>query len=230
MRRAWVASFVAVGLGLVVPPGAPAAPIDGIHNIQHVVVIMQENRSFDQYFGTYPGANGIPAGVCEPDPLNGGCVAPFHDPNDENYGGPHGHGSFKADLDGGKMDGFVGQAEKGSKCRRTEPDCSPCTERLEREVHRRDGLSRRARDPQLLGVCAELRAAGRHVRAELLLELARAPVRGLGVVGDVLELERPDVVHQRDRRAAQSGHGFDSLHTNICCRGRTSPTCCTSMA
>ena len=28
----------------------------GIHKIRHVVVIMQENRSFDTYFGTYPGA------------------------------------------------------------------------------------------------------------------------------------------------------------------------------
>jgi phospholipase C len=129
MRRASVvAAFVAVGLLLAAASGAPAAPVDGIHNIQHVVVIMQENRSFDQYFGTYPGANGIPAGVCEPDPLNGGCVAPFHDPSDENYGGPHGGGAFKADLDGGRMDGFIGQAEAGSKCKSTEPGCSPCTE------------------------------------------------------------------------------------------------------
>jgi phospholipase C len=128
VRRASVATFVVVGLGLVTASGAPAAPIDGIHNIQHVVVIMQENRSFDQYFGTYPGANGIPAGVCEPDPLNGGCVAPFHDPSDENYGGPHGAVAFRADLDGGKMDDFIGQAETGSKCKTTEPDCSPCTE------------------------------------------------------------------------------------------------------
>ena len=30
--------------------------------IKHIVVIMQENRSFDNYFGTYPGANGIPKG------------------------------------------------------------------------------------------------------------------------------------------------------------------------
>lgn len=28
--------------------------------IRHVIVIMQEDRSFDHYFGTYPGANGIP--------------------------------------------------------------------------------------------------------------------------------------------------------------------------
>jgi phospholipase C len=38
----------------------------GIHKIKHVVVIMQENRSFDSYFGTYPGADGIPRGVCVP--------------------------------------------------------------------------------------------------------------------------------------------------------------------
>jgi phospholipase C len=128
VRRAAVATFIVAGLGLVGASGALAAPLEGIHKIQHVVVIMQENRSFDSYFGTYPGANGIPAGVCEPDPLHGGCVAPFHDPSNENYGGPHGHGSFEPDLDEGKMDGFISQAEKGSKCKSTEPDCSPCTE------------------------------------------------------------------------------------------------------
>ena len=32
----------------------------GIHRIKHVVVIMQENRSFDSYFGTFPGAEGLP--------------------------------------------------------------------------------------------------------------------------------------------------------------------------
>jgi phospholipase C len=126
VRRTSVAAFLAVALGLVAAPGALAA--EGIHKIQHVVVIMQENRSFDSYFGTYPGANGIPAGVCVPDPLHGGCVQPFHDPDNENYGGPHGHEAFTADLDGGKMDGFVGEAEKGLKCSGTEPDCSPCTE------------------------------------------------------------------------------------------------------
>ncbi len=106
---------------------APVAP-EGIHKIQHVIVIMQENRSFDSYFGTYPGANGIPAGVCVPDPLNHGCVAPFHDSADENSGGPHGHAAFEGDLDKGRMDGFVERAEQGSKCKTDEPTCSPCTE------------------------------------------------------------------------------------------------------
>ena len=104
------------------------APATGIHKIRHVVVIMQENRSFDSYFGTYPGADGIPPGVCVQDPMNGGCVAPFHDPADLNYGGPHGIGNSIADIDSGRMDGFVGQAELGQGCQSGDPNCSPCTE------------------------------------------------------------------------------------------------------
>jgi phospholipase C len=131
MDRGWtVAPLVAaslLALALVFAPGTAAA-LEGIHKIQHVIVIMQENRSFDSYFGTYPGANGIPAGVCVHDPLNGGCVKPFHDPADENYGGPHGSHQFVKDLDAGKMDGFVEQAEKGMECKTTEPGCSPCAE------------------------------------------------------------------------------------------------------
>ena len=99
-----------------------------IHKIRHVVIIMQENRSFDSYFGTFPGADGIPAGVCAPDPVNGGCVAPFHDSSDLNYGGPHGVSNALADIDSGRMDGFVSQAEQGLGCSTTNPDCSPCNQ------------------------------------------------------------------------------------------------------
>ncbi|HZU56898.1 MAG TPA: alkaline phosphatase family protein [Actinocrinis sp.] len=89
------------------PPGAT--------KIKHVVVIMQENRSFDSYFGTFPGADGIPANVCVPDPATGGCDRPFHNPNDVNGGGPHGATNATADIASGKMDGFVTQAEKARK-------------------------------------------------------------------------------------------------------------------
>jgi phospholipase C len=64
---------------VAIPPSVP--PVGGdIHAIKHVIVIMQENRSFDTYFGTYPGADGIPmsggaASVCVPDPARGGCDA-----------------------------------------------------------------------------------------------------------------------------------------------------------
>ena len=63
-------TVVAVGasmLAIVAP--SRAASLEGIHKIQHVVMIMQENRSYDTYFGTYPGGNGIPGDVCVPDPV-----------------------------------------------------------------------------------------------------------------------------------------------------------------
>ena len=97
-------------------PTVPPAPGEGIHKIKHVIIIMQENRAFDEYFGTYPGADGIPMKdgvptVCVPDPETGQCVRPYHDPNDINYGGPHSQYESEADINGGKMDGFIGQAE-----------------------------------------------------------------------------------------------------------------------
>jgi phospholipase C len=98
-----------------VPDAAIARP-----PIAHVIVIMQENRSFDSYFGTFPGAHGIPlddAGVpipCLPvPPTDGGsptdCVRPFHDVNNYNAGGPHGQGDSIADVNGGAMNGFLTQ-------------------------------------------------------------------------------------------------------------------------
>ena len=103
----------------------------GIHKIKHIIIIMQENRSFDSYFGTYPGVDGIPRKhgeftLCVPDPATGNCVFPFHDANDENGGGPHGASNATADVDGGKMDGFIGQAENAAKgC--LNPDNPACT-------------------------------------------------------------------------------------------------------
>ena len=72
---------------------------------------MQENRSFDHYFGTFPGADGLPMtngvpSVCLPDPA-GSCQPSFHVADLTNQGGPHSHADFVADLDGGRMDGFV---------------------------------------------------------------------------------------------------------------------------
>ncbi len=111
-----------------VPATTSAATLEGIHKIQHVVIIMQENRSFDSYFGTFPGADGIPPDVCVPDPLHGGCVAPFHDAAQKNSGGPHGTTAATADIDGGLMDGFVGQQEAAQNCSSTDPECATCQE------------------------------------------------------------------------------------------------------
>src|ERR1700675_3293279 len=65
--------------------GVPTTPIT------HVVIIMMENHSFDNLFGTFPGANGI----TEPhasDPL----------PSDIDYSDPATHAAY----DNGNMNGF----------------------------------------------------------------------------------------------------------------------------
>ncbi len=53
----------------------------GSSEIQHIIYIVQENHSFDNYFGTYPSANGFPPGISVPlnptDP-NTGWATPFH--------------------------------------------------------------------------------------------------------------------------------------------------------
>jgi len=91
-----------------IAPSTAGAPIQ---KIRHVIVIMQENRSFDSYFGTFPGAEGIPTGVCVPVGREAStCVQPFADHQDRNGGGPHGAAAAKADIHGGAMDGFVRQA------------------------------------------------------------------------------------------------------------------------
>ncbi len=98
--------------------------------IKHIIIIMQENRSFDQYFGTYPGADGIPMQngvptVCANDPKTGNCVKPYHDTHDIDAGGPHGASSATADIDGGKMDGFI-TAFRGAQKACKNPDTPGC--------------------------------------------------------------------------------------------------------
>ena len=124
------AAAIAAARGHAGPWPDRASSPRGIQKLQHVVIIMQENRSFDSYFGTYPGADGIPMrggqpAVCVPDPASGRCVEPFHDAADLNHGGPHGAAAAAAAIDGGRMDGFITQAEHARKgCRNPlDPAC-----------------------------------------------------------------------------------------------------------
>jgi phospholipase C len=100
--------------------------------IQHIIIIMQENRSFDTYFGTYPGADGIPMQngvptVCSMDPETHVCVKPYHNPDDVNAGGPHAEASAKQDIASGKMDGFVAAFRDAAKgCKLFSPDTPGC--------------------------------------------------------------------------------------------------------
>ena len=108
--------LLAAALILAALPTLPAAatPVEDAPTttpIKHVVWMMQDNHSFDNYFGTYPGADGIPRGVCQRVSLNRpstkGCVQPFHigDTPVEDLG--QGPGVQRRQYNGGRMDGFV---------------------------------------------------------------------------------------------------------------------------
>ena len=62
-------------------PATAAAQNPATTPIRHLVVLMQENHSFDNYFGSYPGADGVPADTCLPKSLTNsalGCAPPAH--------------------------------------------------------------------------------------------------------------------------------------------------------
>jgi phospholipase C len=117
--------FLSVAVALAMPVGrvhpalaGESSPLQGVNKIEHVIIIVQENRSFDHYFGTFPGAEGIPMKdgvptVCSPDPLTGRCVRPFHDAHDLNHGGPHESIAASKDIHDGKMDGFIRMQQLG---------------------------------------------------------------------------------------------------------------------
>jgi phospholipase C len=96
------------------PTPSPGLPT-GADKIQHLIFIVQENRSFDQYFGTYPGADGLlgptnsnaTMNICVPDPALGHCVRPYHSTSLIQQGGPHANPDFVRDTNKGAMNGFV---------------------------------------------------------------------------------------------------------------------------
>jgi phospholipase C len=89
---------------------APAQSLPaGLKKVEHLIWIMQENRTFDNYFGTFPGADGIPPHTCLAKlPGSKDCVAPFHMPLlyptcDLPHEWEHAHAVYNS----GKMDAFV---------------------------------------------------------------------------------------------------------------------------
>jgi phospholipase C len=104
----------------VLPAGRASS---GSSPIKHVIVVIQENRSFDDLFATFPGANGTTTGQMEavPDPLQSQCPYPYAtavplketglvagDDYEHRYETANANrpGGYLVDLDGGKMDGF----------------------------------------------------------------------------------------------------------------------------
>ena len=185
-----------------------AEATSGIGKIRHVVVIMQENRSFDSFFGTYPGADGIPARngqftVCVPDPRTKGCDKPYHDPSLVNGGAGHNMAEATADIDGGKMDGFVRTAEDQPSrgCSATNPPTPVCLPGNPPDVM---GYHDAREIPNYWTYAQRLRPAGSHVRAGRLLVPAVPPVPGQRLVGALRQHEPGQL---RQRPGAGRGHG-----------------------
>jgi phospholipase C len=70
--------------------------------IKHVVIIVQENRSFDNFFARYPGADGAKSGK-----THDGKIVPLKEGSlDNKLGFGHAWETFVTEYDRGKMDGF----------------------------------------------------------------------------------------------------------------------------
>ena len=81
--------------------------------IKHFMAVMQQNHTFDNYFGAYPGSEGIPPDICLPETLpesesgETSCVAPFEIGDHPISDLSHTDDVFKAQYRNGLMDGFV---------------------------------------------------------------------------------------------------------------------------
>jgi len=87
--------------------------------IKHVFVIYQENRSFDSYFGSFPGAENLTTtfaqtqGFRQYDPLGNQWVTPFRITDPDVADANHSRPALITKSDGGRMDLFVSTEEFG---------------------------------------------------------------------------------------------------------------------
>lgn len=101
-----VTSFVS-GCGKAVPSVVyENSPVSGTAHggkyYQHIVLMIQENRTFDNLFATFPGADGTTVGRTH----DGGTLRLRKIDLESNIFPNNGHRPFLEDVDGGKMDGF----------------------------------------------------------------------------------------------------------------------------
>lgn len=114
---ATVAGLLALALLPLLPTAAAATPAARVaaqpasSPIKHFVMMMQAGHSFDNYFGTYPGADGIPPDTCLPldtdHPSPTGCVQPFRLGNEPPEVLDRSSALQTRQYNEGRMDGFV---------------------------------------------------------------------------------------------------------------------------
>jgi phospholipase C len=107
-----VLAFLLAAAAVVLCSAMPARASDPTPRtpIRHFITLMQENHTFDNYFGTYPGVDGIPKDTCvplgrKPKP----CFRPFHvgDNAIAQRDLDHSQVTYRLQYDGGRMDGFI---------------------------------------------------------------------------------------------------------------------------
>ena len=80
----------------------PPWPREGIGRVKHIVFIVKENRTFDTYFGTFPGVDGATTGK-----LSTGKTIPLrHGPDVTPHDIDHSYQAAVEAIDGGAMDKF----------------------------------------------------------------------------------------------------------------------------
>jgi phospholipase C len=87
-------------------------PIGDEIPIDHIIILMQENRSFDHYFGAMPGVDGIPTGASNPDG-SGTPVMPFHTTEYCIEDVAHSWNASHLQYNDGANDGFVTTNDPG---------------------------------------------------------------------------------------------------------------------
>lgn len=117
--RSWFASALTFALascgGFQAPSGngsdlfgAPLPRADRSQSsskIKHVVILIQENRSFDDFFATFPGAVGATQGLMKTS--TGDVYVPLKEAGLDSESLSHSHFTFTKEYDHGKMDGFA---------------------------------------------------------------------------------------------------------------------------
>ena len=117
-------TLAAVAALCLVAPSAPASGPDPAalrSKIKHVFIIYQENHSFDNYFGTFPGADNLATaeaqahGFRQYDPIGRTWVTPFRIADPDTESPAQGRVVIYDKMNGGAMDRFVATQESLSQ-------------------------------------------------------------------------------------------------------------------
>ena len=129
MKRTAAVLFAILALSPCAPlraqTPAPASDLTTLvrKHIKHVFVVYQENRSFDSYFGTFPGAENLASplakshGYRQYDPLGKQWVTPFRVKQPDTSDVDHARPALIAKANGGAMDRFIAVEEQGALAR-----------------------------------------------------------------------------------------------------------------